>query len=236
MRYSCSSTPADEPPAGSRHFPPAAQMRPTPSDASRENRACVYTWQLRHLSCNSACAPCAASPKGTAASPAHSISASRDRHPLRTPGPHSTAPAISVQSPVDRIPSQSQSAPSQSITENLQSQLANPQTQTRITQPRISNLQFQISNPYLFPPFLFFALTFFPLTFFLCVLCALCVEIFFFRTIENPSTASGACFGSTPTNSQSARTFRRSSPGKSIGVSRINARPASPCKPDPSRG
>src|SRR6202171_4678009 len=151
MRYSCSSTPADEPLAGSRPFPPAAQTRPRPSDASRERATRASSLQLRHLLCNSACDPCASCPKDTAASPAHSISASRDRHPPRTPGPHSTAPAISVQSPVDRIPSQSQSAPSQSITENLQSQLANPQTQTRITQRRISNLQFQISNPYLFP-------------------------------------------------------------------------------------
>src|SRR5258708_21639890 len=46
------------------------------------------------------------------------------------------------------------------------------------------------------------------------------IFLFFFRTIEKPSTALGACLASTPTNSQSARTFRRSSPGLSIGGTR----------------
>src|ERR1700694_137658 len=129
MRYSCSSTPADEPPAGSRHFPPAAQTRPSPSDASRESRTCAYTLQLRHLLCNSACDPCASCPKDTAECPAHIIPPSRDRHPPRPPGPHSPAPAISVQSPVDRIPSLPKSAPSQFQISNLKSQISNLKSQ-----------------------------------------------------------------------------------------------------------
>ena len=54
--------------------------------------------------------------------------------------------------------------------------------------------------------------------------------------MENPFSALGACFTPTPTKSHSARTLRRSSPGLSMGVSRMNARPGNPCGPGPRRG
>src|SRR5262249_24373178 len=51
------------------------------------------------------------------------------------------------------------------------------------------------------------------------------------RSMLSPFYACGACFPVMPASSHNARTFLRSSPGASIGVSRINARPGSPAGP-----